>query len=700
MLNFTLSPAQEAVAAQAGQHKVFLEGPAGSGKTTAGTAWLRRLLAAVPAERVLVLTPQRTLDAPYRAVAQSTDLPPGGQVTLATFGGLARRMIDLFWPLVAAEAGFAHPHRRPIFLTLETAQYYMTRIVTPLIEEQGYFDSVTLNRNRLCSQIIDNLNKAAMVGFPYTEIATRLKGAWIGESAQGIIYEQAQTCATRFRRYCLEHNLLDFSLQMEIFSTLLWHEPLCRTYLQTQYRHLVVDNVEEDTPVAHDILYNWLPETDSALLIYDQNAGYRAFLGADPISASTLRDLCDHHVTFTDSWVTSPAIESLNAAFEKVLQEETPPPLRQPLPLRFELHRYHPQMLDWVADEIASLVRDGTPPGEIVVIAPFLSDALRFSLSHRLKQRAVPVRSHRPSRALRDEPVAQALLTLAALAHPDWGIVPTRYDAAYALVQAIGEMDLIRAQLLVDILYRVQENRPRLQPFEGLKPEVQSRITYLLGGRYEGLREWLDQYITGDPTPLDHFLARLFGELLSQPGYGFYRQTDAGHITAMLIESIRKFRSIVEQAEPDTIAGRAYVQMVHDGVVAAQYLRPWQAQEENAVLLAPAYTFLLYNRPVEVQFWLNVGSGGWWERLYQPLTHPYVLSRRWPMGQPWDDTQEVAARNDTLLRLIQGLLHRCRRTIYLGISELGEGGFEQSGPLLKALQRILRHAQADSGRDH
>ena len=72
--------------------------------------------------------------------------------------------------------------------------------------------------------------------------------------------------------------------------------------------------------------------------------------------------------------------------------------------------------------------------------------------------------------------------------------------------------------------------------------------------------------------------------------------------------------------------------MVQDGVVAAQYVRSWQRQPKDAVLLAPAYTFLMSNRPVAHQFWLDVGGTGWWERLSQPLTHPYVLSRRWAAG--------------------------------------------------------------------
>ncbi|MDY0018556.1 MAG: hypothetical protein RBT47_01000, partial [Anaerolineae bacterium] len=81
-------------------------------------------------------------------------------------------------------------------------------------------------------------------------------------------------------------------------------------------------------------------------------------------------------------------------------------------------------------------------------------------------------------------------------------------------------------------------------------------------------------------------------------------------------------------------------------------------------------------------------------RLNQPLTQPYILSRRWPMSEQWTDAREVAANTETLERITQGLLHRCRKGIFLGFSELGEGGYEQQGPLLKALQHVLREQEA------
>ncbi|MFQ5421412.1 MAG: ABC transporter permease, partial [Anaerolineae bacterium] len=244
---------------------------------------------------------QRTLAQPYYEVLRFPGLVPGGMVDVLTIGGLARRMAALFWPLVAGEAGFSHPDRPPTFLNIETAQYHMSRIVRPLLD-QGLFEGVALDRNRLYSQILDNLNKAAFVGFPHTEIGARLSAAWVDGTQQRRIYVDVQTCASRFREYCLQNNLLDFSLVLHLFSEHLWPSPLCYEHLTGRYRHLLADNVEEDTPVTHDILLQWLPDFESALLICDWEAGFRMFLGADPDSALRLRDFCPRKETLAQSF--------------------------------------------------------------------------------------------------------------------------------------------------------------------------------------------------------------------------------------------------------------------------------------------------------------------------------------------------------------------------------------------------------------
>jgi hypothetical protein len=693
--------------------KVFLDGSAGTGKTTAGVGHLLHLITqGVPASTILLLVPQRTLATPYTSSLNTPEIAAGGLVSVVTIGGLAQRMVNLFWPMVADRAGFANPTEPPIFLNLETAQYYMARLVRPLLEE-GYFSSVAITPNRLYSQILDNLNKSALVGFPYTEIGQRLKDAWVGEASQAHVYDDAQECANRFRRYCLEHNLLDFSLEVEVFTHYLWREQLCRDLLRTTYRHLIMDNVEEDTPVAHDILQEWLPDFDSALIIFDQDAGYRRFLGADPSSGWNLRRLCSEQINFDETFVTPPNLHTFASFLGKALGMESKIPevpikhlpisdFNVPLGIAFPDVHFFPQMLDWATEQIAELVLGKhTPPGEIAVLAPYFSDALRFSLANRLERLGIPTRSHRPSRALREESATQCLLTLSALAHPAWRICPSKFDVAYALMQAIEGTDLVRAQLLAEIVYRIKEGQPTLGSFEAIKQDVQERITYLVGQRFEKLRAWIASYLQLPELEYDYFLSRLFGEVLSQAGFGFHHNYTAGEAAANLVDSARNFRWAITPSlsgEPHGCAnhipiGKEYLKTVQDGVVAGQYLRSWQPQPEDAVLLAPAYTFLVNNRPVDYQVWLDVSSRGWSERLYQPLTQPYVLSRQWSSGDRWTEENEFRTNQEVLYRLVLGLIRRCRRKIYLGFSELNEQGNDQVGPLLKALDQAIRQME-------
>ncbi len=675
--------------------RLFVSGAAGTGKTTAGVERIRFLLEqGIPADSILLLTPQRTLQEPYLDLLESPNRMAGGEVTPATIGGLARRMCDLFWSFAAEQAGFLNPDQPPIFLTLETAQYYMAHLVRPLIEEQGYFESVTINRNRLYSQIIDNLNKAAIGGFPHTEIGARLDSAWFGDPAQRNVYANAQECANRFRQYCLENNLLDFSLQLEIFNNILWQNEQARSYLTQNYRHMIYDNAEEDIPFAHDILREWLPELDSALILYDLAAGYRKFLGGDPASGLDLSRYCDEVIELNESFVSSGSVIQLsNALVNAITNTGEVESHGTEEAMEFIMKHFHPEMLDEVVAKIQGLIANGVPPEEIVVLAPYLSDSLRFSISHRLEMAEIPWRSNRPSRSLRDEPASKTLLTLSALAHPQWQVHPPKFDAAHALMFALNT-DLVRAQLLTEIIYGQRDLR--LSTFDQIKPEIQERVTYALGERYSMLQTWLEEYRGSEPMPLDFFLRKLFGEVLSQPGFGFHSNLDAVRVAASLVESIRKFRNAMEPLNLTGLdLGREYIAMLQEGVIAAQYLESWSSEDKNAVLVAPAYTFLMMNRPAAFQFWLDPGSDGWSQRVSQPLTHPYVLSREWAEtpGRLWLDSDEVAMEIETLARLTGGLLARCREKIFLALSDLGAAGFEQRGALLKAFQKVLQRQE-------
>ena len=681
----------------------FLEGPPGSGKTSLAKEHLLYLLnTGINPQEILILLPQRSLGKPYLDILNRSDLPPGGVNTVLTLSGLAQRMITLFWPVILEEAGFRQPDKEPVFLTLESAQYYISGIIDPLLDE-GFFESIKIDRTRLYSQILDNLNKSAFVGFPHTNLSEKLGSSWIGKPEQLRVFDEVQICANRFREFCYENNLLDFSLQIEVFHNFIWTSSICRDYLFSTYKHLIYDNVEEDIPVSHDLIEEWLPHLNSALIVYDHFSGYRSFLGADPQNGLNLKAHCPKTITL-DTVITCPEglLNFQNVLNNIILRENSqkaPENIREHV---FYFHeKYFPQLLKNICAETKRLVEEeNIPPSEISILSPFLSDSLRFTIQNELSELGIPSRTSRPSRSLADEPASRCLLTFAKLAHPGWQVNISDEEIRLALMQAIEGLDLIRADLLSRIILQTRNSEQAINSFYQIKPDMQERITYSVGDHYEMIRQWLSNYQeTKMEIPLDHFISKLFGEILSQPGFGFHNNLDSASLCARLIESVYKFRKVVSEDYQNNIPliNQEYIRMLEAGVLAAQYLPQKETEEDDAVFISPAYTYLMSNKVSRVQFWLDISSFGWWERLNQPLTHPYVLSRHWPQGQKWTDADEYETNQLSLTKLISGLSFRSTDRIILCFSKIGEHGTEQKGPLLQAVQTLIRQINREEG---
>ena len=713
-MSIRLTKKQEEIVASPLDAKIFLSGAAGTGKTTVGVRRLRHLIdAGVPAHSILVLVPQKRLALPYFSEIRNPRRRAGAEVTIATLGSLSHQVVNLFWPLIAEQLSQHDPVRRPAFLSSELIQYLMFKLLDPEIERNDYFNSVTITRARLFSQLADNLNKSSLVGFPHTTIAERLKTALPGDQERLHIFDDAQTCANLFRDYCVEHRLLDFSLQVSLFANHLWRHEVSRSYLTRRYKHVIADNVEEDTPVTHELLQDWLPGCESALIIHDEEASYRRFLGADEASGEELAKRCNNLQSLEATRVMSPPVQALLAELREVMTDESESKPKADAREAFDFtpashSRFHTQMVDWVADSVARLVHDeGVKQNQIVVLAPLLSDSLRFSLVSRLEERGIATYTLRPSRPLHAEPAVRALITLAKLAHPHWQIEPEhqvkKFDVVQMLLSVIADMDLARATLLSEIRFV----GGKLMPFNEItkNPEMRQRISEVFGERFDKLVAWLEAYKSaqaGAPQTIDIFFSKLFGEVISQKGYGFHppakrakkESFDEARVIANLIDSSRAFRQTLNQIEPQTDSGQEYARMVDAGILADQYEpREWK-KTPDAVLIAPAYTFLLSNQPADYQFWLNIDSPAWTRRLQQPLTQPYVLSRQWPVGQIWTEVHEVKTSREILLRVVTGLLRRCRKKVFIGHSKFDERGNEREGELRVVFDLLLRSLDA------
>jgi len=705
-----------------GGGSLFLRGLPGTGKSTAILARLSALLreGRRPYE-ILVLVPQRAQGDRYEDMLAQLQAPTRGGVEIVTFYSLAQRSVNLFWPLIAREAGFRFPDQEPVFLTIETTQYFMWRLVEPLIAHEGYFSNLVIRRGRLLSQLIDNLNKSALVGFDHTDIYRRLKGAWPGDAEGVNSFWQAQDCATRFRQYCLEHNVLDFSLTTELYHRHLLPHPVYQRYFRARYRHLLVDNLEENVPVAHDLVSWAMQQCRSTVLAYDEGGGHRVFLGADARGALELGERCSDKLTMQELMEPTAHPLALASTVCRALRLDCASQQAEGSSRRAILGqgpaegKFWISMVRWVAEQVAKLVSEGTAPNEIAIIAPYVNEVMRFTIHEELARQGVPLYLLRPSTPFRQNPVIRALLTLAVLAHPRWQAAtpggpkpPPVEDVSLMLEVCLEGLDPIRARHLAGAALPVHECT--LRDLSGATGgavkegghgqedlgRLWETVGYHVRQRYETLRVWLETYAAAEPDPLDIFLSRLFGDILSQPGYGFSSNPERARAYGRLVESALKFRSAVMLDETTARPGlteqdvaREYVQLILGDIASAEYLLDWPAQDQGAVILATAYAYLTRDLRSQVQFWIDLGSDGWWNRPYQPLTHPHVLSRHWPVGQVWTDVDEDRSKREALGRVIQGLAARCTRGIYLATSELGLAGDEQTGRLQRIVLTVL-----------
>ena len=678
-------------------NSIFLEGPAGAGKTTRGIAQIRSLVeSGVSPSTILLLTPHRSYAVQYRGALDQQTWHALGK---ATIGGLARRYVALFWPEILPHSIYPFEGSlEPTFLTYEAAQFWMARIVSPLVE-QGYFVDLKLARHRLYSQLLDNLNKLAVNDISIDDLGIYLQAATpSAEPASGRV-EEISSAVESYRQFCAKHNLVDFSLYMELFQVLMREVEVAQSYLHGQYRYIIYDNCEEDVPVAHDFVSNWIKhpksELDSVLIIYDRDAGFRKFLAANPQSAYHLKAVCAEAESIDESPSVPPSLVSFGTCLINSIAND---PLHEVEPgsgeTSFHVYsdRLHHQMVLRVVGQVVSLVERGHSPQDIVIISPFLSDSLYYGLSTGLEQAGVSYCCHRPSRSLRDEPVTKVLMTLALLAHPSWGLArPSQEAVSHMFTRVLAGADLVRAAVLARAVYDPIQAGVGLKPFEEVSAEVRDRVTYRLGESYEKLRVWLEGYLCGEALPIDHFLSRVFGELISQPGFGFHGDVSSGGQIGTVVESCRKFRisvaTVLEQE--DQQVGEQYVKMVQEGVVSGYYGLE-SVDILDAVLIAPAHTYLLRNRSCAHQFWLDVGSDAWHRRIHQPLTNPYVLSREWNRREQWSAGFEQRFEKERLTRIVLGLVRRCTDSVHLFASELSSHGQEQTGDLLVAVGHAMR----------
>ena len=666
----------------------FWRGAVGTGKTAALKQRLIQLLeSGEPGYTIMVLVAEPEQRQDFESAVRASGLGPYADLTISTYNQLALDMTTLFWPLVAGKSGFAHPYQPPTLLTYDLAQLLMWRLVEADLNA-GAFSDLRLRPQQIISQLLDTLNRAALNSLTLDEAIERQMAAWSGEKERLRHLQNAGAVAHRFREFCLQNSLLDLSLTIEVFHTQLVDNPAFHRYFSERYRHLLVDNIEEQTPAGQHFVESLIKLTQSAAIVYDEGGGYKRFMAADPTGATRFQSRCELVFHFDQSFQTTPQLEALANQVDNALQQTSLPAGEAgEAVLALAGGRYRREMIEELIPLLQAQLDQGVPASEIAIIAPYLDGALRYMLTQALGEASIPYRILRRRSSPRDEPRVRAWLTWLSLAFPQWQISPSTYDVAEALSLSIFGLDPARAQLIADNLY--DEKGPYLLPIASLDEKYHERIGAEFLARVEELRLWLDDIDSA--VLLDIFLHDLFAELLSSSRFQAQPDLAGAAVCNWLVQTATRLRTAARPMALKTNQeiGTAFIDGIYQGLVSANPPDLGEPPDPDGLTISTIYGYLLAGKPVQVQVWLETAASGWWDIPRQPLSNAFVLSqRRYPL-EPWTMADDFAIRNQLLSRIIRGLTNRTSKGIIVANSDLDRRGARQEGPLWRALQPVL-----------
>ncbi len=688
----SLTATQQAAIAAPGS--LFLQGQAGSGKTTALLHRLARLLQEGESPYSILILLAEAADRRRIHIFLQQQLDDGDSDGLhhlhaTTFTYLAREMVQQFWPLIARPAGFERPFQPPRYIHYDMAQLLMWRIVGDMLNE-GAFAGITMRPQQIVSQALDNLNRAALNRLSLDDAAQRQLQSAAGEPDAARHIRDAMRAAQTFRAHCRRHSLIDVSLAVRVFDTQLLQHPEFHRYFRERFRHLLVDNVEEQTAAGQQFVASLLDVVQSAAIVHDHGGGYKQLLSAHPGGAAAFGELCRQSLTFEQQFVSStPLVHLANAVENRLLsaaQREAPLTVEQAPRAILDVAqgRYRHEMAQNAVQRLADvLMRFSIAPQDAAIITPGLDGALRYTLAAALRREGLPFSLLRRRSSPRDEPLVRAWLTLLALAHPEWQRPPPAYDVAEALSLTIAGLDPARATLLTEALY---------EPSAGVMAEPAALDAQLVERAGEQQVEALQQLLAWleahSRLPLPDFLQQLTTALQSPPAF---QDHEAAPLAAWLTGLATRLLESAPAMELEDAAarGRALLAAVDEGLVTTDPPEMSEPPLQRGVLVTTIHGYLLSQETSRVQLWFDVSSPTWWDIPQQPLSNPFVLAPDWPAGRAWTLADAYQRRNEMLSHIIRGLAVRCRDGVILSAGTLDQRGQRQDSPLWRALQPLI-----------
>ncbi|MEB3287097.1 MAG: UvrD-helicase domain-containing protein [Vampirovibrionales bacterium] len=724
---------------------LYLEGPLGSGKTSAISERALQLLNEVPSANILILCAnhprqQRLIKALYNRLEH-----PIGQMPVYTYLGYVRNTLFDWWPLVEAKILETLPDTtaklRPELSGLEDSELLLTLSLQALKQElpEAYCDFPGTERT-LVKQLVRRLRLRS---------ENCLSRAQMGGRSQAMMelhWEQSAEMEKRFDRNSYSLRILDSNKQIDVFNRLLSDEkdPAClafQAHLKNKIRYLFVDDVDESTPAQQAFIRFLVPHVKQLYMAADPKGGTRrGYLNAFPYAWPQLKALragalLDPSANLSANQEQNDLAEAAEVLLDNWKNTDRFSPLPSKSIQRFDGYSTRLEMLDGVIEKITTGFSTGLLAGDFCIVLPE-ADVIGIShLKQELERRGISTQlvsgTERPS----DNPLVRAFLYLIQLANRKrWWVPLSMWEMKTVLTQFL-QLPIFSRDVLDDLVRACIEHQGNFSEEKPLIPAL-SELPITLDPNYEALYQRLfDWLCQAQEQGFEDQLYSAFSQLISPiassktplgdlkrvlESYPRQRDLYQGYLvqnqafkqnTAQLTLLAHQINAEHTQTTFAPDFDRLWLLQAKSGVVADTPESP-KEPDPNALVIGTPQSVLNLQIRRPVHCWLDIASRQWCRSDNAPLYHAWVhsplCSDALDSSQPDSTTQPDISRGishwlcdqTTQAMLFEKAGHLSRTLMLLSqqklwcfSSDLDDEGRLQEGPLAERLV-LMRDEEA------
>ena len=395
---------------------ILVKGNSASGKTTLAVSKYRNMIENenIKSPNVLCLFMNK-----YQNIRWTKDMifDTACEIRKSSYYGFIRRELSLYWPYVVDGCKEIKINiLKPEFASFDATNYAMKSLVEYFRKSKGYFQDITSTSSKIASDLISNINNAALSLVPFDEIGTRLYNSLeVKDFLIKETYNQLDEVTRYYITKLLCNGVVDYGLSFYLYNNYLLHDSRYTSINNIKY--LIVDDIDEASPAEQELIFKIINNVDKAYLFYNPKGGLCSYYGANTDYLKSKLNIeyneitLDNHFCCNDDFISFANVIDNRAHtpyMEDKINEDVPASIDMSSQLRSE-------MVQKILLKVEELLNEGLMPKEIAIICPFNDFIISYELQKKAKKLGISVFETSKKDRFIDNEYLHPLIVLAVL---------------------------------------------------------------------------------------------------------------------------------------------------------------------------------------------------------------------------------------------------------------------------------------------